>query len=181
MKSFKNNESKRLTLRLPENVLEVLKNESDKKLLPLNAIISRILSNYINFDIKKDILPTITMSQALLYKMIKKLAGSEMKKLALQGPKTVRNLFAMLNLKYTVQNVIENYFILVGRYAGWYTFDYFLNGNQYRLVFKSELGEEWINFLSFYLRAILESLKVKIKNETIDDSVIIFEFINDTN
>ena len=39
--------SNRITLRLPSNILQVLKKESEKRDLPLNAIINRILSKNI--------------------------------------------------------------------------------------------------------------------------------------
>jgi len=167
--------TKRITLRIPENVLEILKNESDKKVLPLNALIGRILANYVNFDMNKNILSTITMSQLLFSKIIYRLNESEKSELALQGPKTVKQLFALLNLEYNLPNVIENYFAVVGKYCGWYSFDHYSDKNQYRLVFKSELDEEWIKFLTLYIRTLLKSLNVKIKNEKIHDCVIIFE------
>ena len=179
MKSLNKKSTKRVTLRIPENILEILKNESDKRDLPVNAIIGRILANYVNFDMNKNILPTITMSQLLLSKVIHRLNESEKNELFSQGPKTVRKLFALLNLEYNVPNVIENYFSIVGKYCGWYTFDYFFEKHQYHLVFKSEIDDEWINFLINYLRTILQSLNVKIVNEKIHDSVIIFEFFYD--
>jgi len=147
--------------------------------LPINALIGRILANYVNFDMNKNILTTITMSQLLFSKIVHRLNESEKKELSLQGPKTVKKLFALLNLKYNPQNVIENYFAVIGTYCGWYTFEHYLDKNQFRLVFKSEFDEEWIKFLTLYIRTILQSLNVKIENEEIHDSVIIFEFKHD--
>jgi len=167
MNSLYNKSSKRITLRIPENILKILKNESDKRVLPLNALIGRILANYVNFDMNKNILATITMSQLLFSKIVNKLNESEKNELVLQGPKTVKQLFALLNLEYNLPNVIENYFAVVEKYCGWYSFDHYSDKNQYRLVFKSELDEEWIKFLSLYIRTLLKSLTVKIKNEKI--------------
>jgi len=181
MNSLNNKSTKRITLRIPENIHETLKNESDKRVLPINALIGRILANYVNFDMNKDILTTITMSQLLFSKIVHRLNESEKKELSLQGPITVKKIFALLNLEYNVPNVIENYFIIVGKYCGWYTFEYFIEKQQYHLVFKSELGNEWITFLVNYLRTIIQSLNVKIESEKIHDSVIIFEFFHDAN
>jgi len=176
MKNWEN-ETCRITVRLSNKVLQELKKESDKSVLPLSSTINRILSNYVIFDIKKNTIPTITMSQILLSKLVKNLDQSEKAELAEQGPKTIMKLFAMLNLEFTLPNVIENYFTIVGRYCGWYVFNYYLKNDQYRLVFKTELGEEWIEFLSIYLKNILKSLKIRIEKEIIDDSVIVFEFV----
>jgi len=179
MKSVHKKSTKRITLRLHENILEILNNESDKRDLPINAIIGRILANYVKFDMNKNIIPTITMSQLLLSKILHRLNESEKKELFLQGPKTVKKLFALLNLEYNVPNVIENYFTIVGKYCGWYTFEYFFEKHQYHLIFKSDLGDEWITFLVNYLKTILQSLNIKIESEKIHDSVIIFEFFYD--
>jgi len=175
MESLSMGSSKRVTLRIPENILKILKKESDKRVLPLNALIGRILANYVNFDMNKNILATITMSQLLFSRIVNRLNESEKNELALQGPKTVKQLFALLNLEYNLPNVIENYFAVVGKYCGWYSFDHYSDKNQYRLVFKSEFDEEWIKFLTLYIRVILQSLNVKIKNEKIHDCVILFE------
>ena len=85
MKSVHKKSTKRITLRLHENILEILNNESDKRDLPINAIIGRILANYVKFDMNKNIIPTITMSQLLLSKILHRLNESEKKELFLQG------------------------------------------------------------------------------------------------
>jgi len=169
-------ETCRITVRLSNKVLKELKKESDKKVLPLSSTINRILCNYVIFDIKKNTLPTITMSQILFAKSFKYLDQSEKAELAEQGPKTVMKLFAMLNLEFTLPSVIENYFTIVGRYCGWYIFNYYLTNDHYRLVFRVDLGKEWTKFLSLYLKNILKSLKIRIQKEIINDSVIVFEF-----
>jgi hypothetical protein len=171
------NKTCRITVRLSNRVLQDLKKESDKKVLPLSSTINRILSNYVIFDINKNIIPTVTMSQSLLSKLVKYLDQSEKAELVEQGPKTVMKLFAMLNLEFTLQNVIDNYFTIVGRYCGWYNFNYYFKNNHYRLVFQTDIRQEWIKFLSLYLKNILKSLKVRIEKETINDSVIVFEFV----
>jgi len=170
------NETCRITVRVSNKVLQELKKESDKSVLPLSSTINRILCNYVIFDIKKNTIPIITTSQILLSKLFKHLDHSEKVELAEQGPKTVMKLFAMLNLEFTLPCVIENYFTMVGRYCGWYIFNYYLKNDHYRLVFKTDIGKEWTKFLSLYLKNILKSLKIRIEKEIIDDSVIVFEF-----
>jgi len=83
----------------------------------------------------------------------------------------------MLNLQYTIQNVIDDYFIMLGTYCGWYKFHADADHNKYRLIFESDLGKEWIKFLSLYVNCILESLRVNVVNEFVDDSALIIEFV----
>lgn len=167
----------RITLRLPESILKKLKKESDERVLPLNAIINRILTKHVMFDMRINKLSGITTPQDLLSNIIDKLDETQKEELALQGPQIVKKLFRMLNVKYNVQNVIDDYFIMLGTYCGWYKFHVDSENNQHRLIFESDLGKEWIAFLSMYVNGILKSLRVDIVNEFIDDSALIIEFI----
>ena len=166
----------RVTLRLPHNILQVLKKESEKRDLPLNAIINRILSKNVIFDIQLNVLPTITMSQALFSKILAKLDEKNQKEIVLYVPKSVKQLFAILNLNYDLKNIIENHFIIMDKYCGWYNFYYDLKGNNYRLVFEANLGPDWTQFLKLYLTSILNSLRISDIDVKIEGSVLVFKF-----
>ena len=167
----------RITLRLPSSILQVLKKESEKRDLPLNAIITRILSKNVIFDMKMNVLPTITMSQALFSKIMAKLDETNQKEIVLYVPKSVKHLFVLLNLNYDLKSIIENHFIIMDKYCGWYNFHYDLTGNNYRLVFESDLGPDWLQFLRLYITSILHSLRIDNIDVKIEGSVLVFEFI----
>ena len=166
----------RITLRLPNNILEVLKNESEKHDLPLNAIITRILSKNVVFDIQLNVLPTITMSQALFSKIFDKLDEKNQKEIVLYVPKSVKHRFALVNLNYDFKNIVENHFIIMDKYCGWYNFRYDVKEGNYRLVFESDLGPAWIQFLRLYITSILNSLRISNMDVKIEGSVLVFEF-----
>ena len=167
----------RITLRLPINILEVLKKESEKRDLPLNAVISRILSKNVIFDMQLNVLPTITVSQALFSKIFDKLDEKNQREIVLYVPKSVKQLFAILNLNYDLKNIIENHFIIMDKYCGWYNFHYDLKKDNYRLVFESDLGPDWLQFLKLYVTSILNSLRINDIDVKIEGSVLICGFI----
>lgn len=167
----------RITLRLPINILQVLKKESEKRDLPLNAIINRILSKSVIFDMQLNVLPTITMSQALFSKIMTKLDEMNQREIILYVPKSVKQLFTLLNLNYDLTSLIENHFLIMDKYCGWYTFHYYVKGNNYRLVFESELGPDWVQFLRLYITSVLHSLRIDNIDVKIEGSVLVFEFI----
>jgi hypothetical protein len=170
--------SNRITLRLPSNILQVLQKESEKRDLPLNAIINRILSKNVIFDMQLSVLPTITMSQALFSKILSKLDERNQKEIVLYVPKSIKQLFTLLNLNYDLQNLLENHFVIMDKYCGWYTFHHDKNGNNYRLVFESDLGPDWIQFLRLYITSSLNSLRISNIDVKIEGSVLVFEFVN---
>lgn len=153
-----------------------LKEESSKKDISLNTLVMQILRKSIQFDMRMNALPNITLSQPLFLKILEKLDLSQKEEVAKQGLQMVKNLFAILGIEYNVQNIIDEYFTILGRYCGWYTFHYTRDENCYRLVFETEYGSEWIEFLRLYLLTILNSLKICVNNKSIADSVMIFEF-----
>jgi hypothetical protein len=166
----------RITLRLPNNILQVLKKESEKRDLPLNAIINRILSKNVIFDMQLNVLPTITMSQALFSKIMAKLDEINQREIVLYVPKSVKQLFTMLNLSYDLPNIMENHFLIMDKYCGWYTFHYDVKGNNYRLVFESDLGPDWTQFLRLYITSVLHSLRIDNIDVIIEGSVLVFDF-----
>ena len=170
--------SNRITLRLPNNILHSLTKESEKRDLPLNAIITRILSKNVTFDMKFNVLPTITMSQALFSKIMSKLEEKNQREIVLYVPKSVKQLFALLNLNYDLTSIIENHFVIMDKYCGWYTFHYDVKEDNYRLIFESELGPDWVQFLRLYITSILNSLRISNIYVKIESSVLVFEFVN---
>jgi len=168
----------RVTLRLPNNILESLKKESEKHDLPLNAVITRILSKNIIFDMKFNVLPTITMSQTLFSKIMTKLDEKNQREIVLYVPKSVKQLFTVLDLNYNLASIIENHFLIMDKYCGWYAFHNNVKGDNYRLVFESDLGPDWIQFLRLYITSILNSLRISNIDVKIENSVLVFEFVN---
>lgn len=167
----------RVTLRLPNNILESLKKESEKHDLPVNAIIARILSKNVIFDLKFNVLPTITMSQALFSKIMAKLDDRNQREIVLYVPKSVKHLFTLLDLNYDLASIIENHFVIMDKYCGWYAFHSDVKENNYRLVFESDLGPDWIQFLRLYITSILNSLRISNIDVKIEGSVLVFEFV----
>ena len=165
----------RLTLRLPDAVVEQLKKESEEKVLPVNAIINRILTKYVIYETRMNSLTHISLPQALFSNLISQLDESQKEKITEQSSHLVQKLFTMLNIEYNLRNVIDEYFFMLSSCCGWYTFHSEKNYDKYRLVFESKMGIKWIQFLSQYIKNILQSLKVNIINESIDDSILVFE------
>ncbi|MGI0026832.1 MAG: hypothetical protein ACREAD_03210 [Nitrosopumilaceae archaeon] len=170
----------RLTLRLPNNVLEKLKKEAERKDLPLNAVITKILSKNTIYEMEFNVIPTITMSQVLFSKMVDNVADTTLEKIAREGPDVIKKLFTIIGIDYKLDNVIEKYFVIFSKYCGWFKFTYEINDSHYRFVFETPLGEKWTNFLSSYIRSVLGSLKIHVDNESVHDNILLFEFKNQT-
>ncbi len=167
----------RITLRLPSRLFEELRKEAEEKDLPLNSFVTKILSKYISFDKRFEMMPTIFTSQILFSAIIETIDEVSMNEAAKLAPRMVKKLSALGGWEYNVDNVIENYFTIVGKYCGWYQFRYKAERANYTLTFETGMGRKWARFVSKYVRAILESLKVHITDESVDEEVVSFKFV----
>ncbi len=168
----------RITLRLPNNILEKLKKEAERKDIPLNSVIAKILSKNTTYDMEFNSIPTITMSNVLFSKIMDSVDDTTLEKIAAEGPDVIKKLFTIIGVEYKLDDVIEKYFVIFSKYCGWFKFTYEINDSYYRFVFETPLGEKWTKFLSLYVRNILESLKIHVDNESVHENVILFQFKN---
>ena len=166
----------RITLRLPNHILEILKKEADQKDLTLNALVTKILNKNIAFEMHVNAVSSITMTHDLFMKMIEKMDESEIVEIAKEGPKVIKKLFKILGLEYDLDHIIYSYFTIVSKYCGWYEFIHKVKHDRYRLVFNVVPESKWTRFVQVYVKTILESLKIRIDEESVNDTVIVFEF-----
>lgn len=175
MEILKKISTNRLTLRLQSDLFETLKINANKKDLTINAMITNVLYKNLAYD-TIDVLPNMVISQDLFALMISKIKESDVTDIAKDGPKVVQKLFDILGLPYEIDHVIYNYFVLLSKYCKWFEFTYKITSDKYRLVFCTGTNARWSIFVQNYIRAIIESLKIIIKNESHHAGIIVFEF-----
>jgi hypothetical protein len=167
----------RMTLRLPNSLLEELKKESSEKDLPLSSLAVKILNKHASFERRFGMVSTVLLSEALFAIIVENMDESTMEKTTKLAPKIVKKLANLGGFEYEIDSIIKNYFTTVGKYCGWYKFKHEIDHVNHTLVFETNMGQKWAKFVSKYIRSVLESLKVHISDESIDDNVVIFKFI----
>ncbi|MGA9229469.1 MAG: hypothetical protein WBV92_04890 [Nitrosotalea sp.] len=168
--------SHRVTLRLPNSVSSILKKEADKRDLPLNALITKILFKNVSFDMQINALPAVTMFDFLFSRMISKISDADLEEIAREGPDAVKKLFAIQGIEYKLDEITENHFVVMSKYCGWFSFTNTVKNDQYRLIFETQLGSKWMQFIVLYVTNILESLHIRIDSKTMHENVVIFSF-----
>ncbi|HZS73835.1 MAG TPA: hypothetical protein VFA69_04950 [Candidatus Nitrosotalea sp.] len=168
--------TQRMTLRIPNSITNILKKEADKRDLPLNALITKILFKNVSYDMQVNTLPAVTVSDVLFSRIIDKLDVHDLEEIAKEGPDIIKKIFAIQGIEYTLKEVMDKHFVIMGKYCGWYSFNNTGSGENHRLVFETQLGTKWIDFLMLYVTNILESLKIKINSKLVHENVAIFKF-----
>ena len=168
--------AQRITLRLPNSVSSTLKKEAEKRDLPLNALITKILFKNVSFDMQINALPAVTMSDFLFSRIMDKIDDADLEEIAREGPDAIKKLFAIQGIHYGLKEIIENHFVMMGKYCGWYSFSNDVKNEKYRLVFETQLGAKWTKFLVVYIANILESLNIHIDEKSVHRNVLVFNF-----
>jgi len=167
----------RVTLRLQNDLLEVLKREATKTDLTLNAFINKVLNKNVTYEENVNAILNVVFPHDFFLLIVDKLKESDIKELADRGPGVVKKLFNVIGMQYDVDHVIHNYFAVIGKYCKWFEFTHKVTHNKYRLVFCADANSpKWVQFLKLYIKSILESAKVVITNESQHDGIIVFEF-----
>lgn len=168
--------SHRVTLRIPNSVSSILKKEAEKRDLPLNALITKILFKNVSFDMQINALPAVTMSDFLFSRMIDKISDKDLEEIAKEGPEAIRKLFAIQGIEYKLDEITENHFVVMSKYCGWFSFTNTVKNDRYRLIFETQLGTKWMQFIAMYVTNILQSLHIHVDSKTMHDNVVIFSF-----
>jgi len=119
--------AERMTLRLPYAVSSFLKKEAEKRDLPLNALITKILFKNVTYDMQINTLPAITISDILFSRIIEKVDNKDLEDIVKEGPDIIRKLFAIQGIEYNLKEIMDKHFVMMGKYCGWYSFN---NTNQ---------------------------------------------------
>ena len=176
MEVLKKSVTNRITLRIQNDLLEVLKNESEKKDLTLNALVNKILVKNVAYAENVNVVETMIVPHELFHIMVEKMKNSELIEIATEGPRIVKKIFDIMGVPYDIDHTIANYFIVLDKYCNWFEFSHKVTGSKYRLIFCTGSNDNWSGFIQNYIRSILESLKIIVSSESNSDGIIIFEF-----
>jgi hypothetical protein len=166
----------RVTLRLQTDLHDALMKEAHKRDLTMNALINRILSKNMSYDDNVNVIQCVTMPQELFLEMMNSIPQNSINEIGKSGPRIVKKLFSLIGIQYDLKHVIENYFVILGKYCGWFEFSHKERFGDYRLVFYVGKDPKWSVFVHAYVKDILNSLKVISMNDSIQDGIVIFEF-----
>lgn len=177
MEILEKQSSNRVTLRLQNDLVEVLKQQASKTDMTLNAFINKVLNKNVVYEENVNAILNVVFPHDFFLLIVDKLEEDDIRELAERGPGVVKKLFNVIGMQYDIDHVIHNYFAVIGKYCKWFEFSHRVSHNKYRLVFCADSSSpKWVSFLNFYIKAILESTRVIINKESQQDGIIVFEF-----
>lgn len=166
----------RVTIRIPELILERLKADAENKKLSFNSYLSKHFYRIVVSEIDLKAIPSITISKSLLVELVSSSNEKQIAKFAIEEVETIKKLFKILGYDYNIRNLIKNYFVIMGEHWSWYRFSSYEQDKKCRLIFQTGLGKKWIKFLSMLVLTVMESLKIPVDDEYVKNDTLVVEF-----
>ncbi|MCS4538818.1 MAG: BrnA antitoxin family protein [Thaumarchaeota archaeon] len=161
------------TLRIPQDVLEKIEKEASDKDIPISTLLSQVLTKYLEFDLFTEKANPVIIAEDTLLAMLDRMTPEQLEGAGnTAGSKVLGSLFALFNIKPTVDSVINYHFRPMGKYSGWFTSKYY--EDEKKIVLHHSLGIKWSYFLKGHGASIRSVLKIEPKIDISESSAIIY-------
>src|SRR6478752_1841220 len=142
-----------MTFRIDNNVLKILKTESEKHQISLNSLVNQLLKRFVEWDMYEPKVGMIPIAKPVVVELFSKMSKEEISNMALNiGKNVVHDTALFIKNRMNSSSTETNHSIQNGF-------------NVY--VLKHELGENW----SLYHKIVLELIFNEIFEKSIDISI----------
>ena len=169
---------KRFTLRLTNDNLNTLQNKTNKTNTSINTLLNELVGRTTTLDGLRKKFVIVGFTDDIVKEAPPDLPKSKVEEIAKRHVKVVKKEFNLSEYEYNLENVVNNFFMILEQELSWFNFNYSSKNNRVKLIVETEFGQKWISFLTVYLKEFFLSLKVSVDSEEVVDGVIIFEVSN---
>ena len=176
-KALKRKETITVTLRIDKDIMNKLSLDADNDSISLNSLVNHVLKRYVEWNKFEDKSSMIPINSVVLKELFHNLDKDQVIKLAKDVAKdAVYSLVLFMNGKVDF-NILVSWYKERMRHCSEIS-DKQIDNNQYKIIFKHELGENW----SLYHKTIMESLCHEYLSKPIEinitSSTIVFNIYN---
>ncbi|MCE2507373.1 MAG: hypothetical protein J4F36_13095 [Nitrosopumilaceae archaeon] len=169
---------KRFALRLTNDNLNTLQNKTNKTNTSINTLLNELVGRTTTLDGLRKKFVIVGFTDDIVKEAPPDLPKSKVEEIAKRHVKVVKKEFNLSEYEYNLENVVNNFFMILEQELSWFNFNYSSKNNRVKLIVETEFGQKWISFLTVYLKEFFLSLKVSVDSEEVVDGVIIFEVSN---
>ncbi len=155
-----------MTFRIDNNVLKILKTESEKHQISLNSLVNQLLKRFVEWDMYEPKVGMIPIAKPVVVELFSKMSKEEISNMALNiGKNVVHDTALFMKNRMDIDSFLS-WFETRMNSSSTETNHSIQNGfNVY--VLKHELGENW----SLYHKIVLELIFNEIFEKSIDISI----------
>jgi hypothetical protein len=146
------------SIRLDQNLIEILEDEAERKNMSTNALIERVLLKYAKYYRHLENYPVLILSQSEFQSLMREIPDERIEELGWELGRNIRGYFLMRGINPDLDSVIS---ILEENYAdgaGWFDLHYHNRDGRRLLHFSHRNGLKWSKFLASYIKSIFKEL-----------------------
>ncbi|PVX24816.1 MAG: hypothetical protein CW691_06330 [Candidatus Bathyarchaeum sp.] len=162
------------SFRINEESLKILNEEADTQGISVNALMNKILKQYINQFRHIKRFGAVITARTVFNKIVDCCTEDELKKIAeVTGSTETKDAMRTLGIPQTYDTVIAH-IKMAGTHGGWFDFNQHTKNSGEYIHLRHELGKKWSTFLAETVSSIFKSiLDIEVKTEILDNYVTI--------
>jgi hypothetical protein len=152
-----------MTFRIDDNVLRILRSESERHQISLNTLINQLLKRFVEWDMYESKVGMIPIAKPIVVELFNKMSKEEISKMALDiGKNAVHDISLFMKNKMDLDSFLSWFETRMN--SSLTETNHSIQNGFHVYVLKHELGENW----SLYHKIILQSIFNEIFEKTVD-------------
>jgi hypothetical protein len=152
-----------MTFRIDDNVLRILRTESERHQISLNTLINQLLKRFVEWDMYESKVGMIPIAKPIVVELFNKMSKEEISKMALDiGKNAVHDISLFMKNKMDLDSFLSWFETRMN--SSLTETNHSIQNGFHVYVLKHELGENW----SLYHKIILQSIFNEIFEKTVD-------------
>lgn len=164
-----------MTFRVDENVLNILRSESDRNQITLNSLVNQLLKRYVEWDMYEPKVGMIPIAKPIVVELFSKMSKEEISKMAVDiGKDAVHDIILFMKNRMDFDSFLSWF---EARMASSLTeTNHTMQDGFHVYVLKHELGENWSLYHKIVLELMFNEIFHKTVSITISNTTIRFRF-----
>jgi hypothetical protein len=146
------------SIRIPCEVDESLQREAEDKNLSVNSLVSSILTKHVEFDVYSDKIRTVNLPREVIRAVYEAADEKELRQTSLDlGYRLIKDFLTLWHKETSLNGFLE-FILLTFKYSNQASVDLKVDGGEYTLVLRHEMGEKYSKALGYFLNGGLNGL-----------------------
>ena len=164
-----------MTFRIDDNVLRILRSESERHQIFLNTLINQLLKRFVEWDMYESKVGMIPIAKPIVVELFNKMSKEEISKMALDiGKNAVHDISLFMKNKMDLDSFLSWFETRMN--SSLTETNHSIQNGFHVYVLKHELGENWSLYHKIILQSIFNEIFVKTVDIQISNTTIRFKF-----
>lgn len=164
-----------MTFRIDENVLKILRNESDRNQITLNSLVNQLLKRYVEWDMFEPKVGMIPIAKPIVIQLFDKMTKEDIENMAREiGKDVVHDIALFMKNRMDLDSFLS--WFETRMTSSLTETNHTIQDGYHVYVLKHELGENWSLYHKIVIELMFNEIFNKTVNVTISSTTIRFRF-----